>query len=154
MIDEDGEQVGVVVTEEAIQRAQDAGLDLVEIAANADPPVCKIMDYGKFLYQQSKKEKAAKAKQHTVTVKGVRLTPKISVHDLETKAAQGREFLEEGHKVKVFVLFRGRMITHKEFGLEAIETFIKILADVSTVEQAPKMEGPRNMSALLTPKKK
>lgn len=130
------------------------GLDLVEIAPNADPPVCKIMDYGKFLYQQSKKDKAAKAKQHTVTVKGVRLTPKISIHDLETKASQGREFLDEGHKVKVFVLFRGRMITHKEFGQEAIEKFIEILSDIATVEQPPKMEGPRNMSALLTPKKK
>ena len=153
LIAADGSQAGVVDTLAAIEMAQHEGLDLVEIAPNADPPVCKIMDYGKFLYQQSKKDKAAKVKQHTITVKGVRLTPKISVHDLETKAAQAREFLEDGHKVKAFVVFRGRMITHKEFGQDALEKFLVILKDIVLIEQEPKMDGPRSMSALLAPKK-
>jgi translation initiation factor IF-3 len=149
----DGSQAGIVDTQAACEMAQQEGLDLVEIAPNAEPPVCKIMDYGKFLYQQSKKDKAAKVKQHTITVKGVRLTPKISGHDLETKAAQARDFLEDGHKVKAFVIFRGRMITHKEFGQEALEKFLVILKDIILVEQEPKMDGPRSMSALLAPKK-
>lgn len=149
----DGSQAGIVDTQAAVEMAQHEGLDLVEIAPNADPPVCKIMDYGKFLYQQSKKDKAAKVKMHTITVKGVRLTPKISGHDLETKAAQAREFLEDGHKVKAFVIFRGRMITHKEFGQEALEKFLEILKEIILVEQEPKMDGPRSMSALLAPKK-
>jgi translation initiation factor IF-3 len=153
LIASDGSQAGIVDTQVACEMALQEGLDLVEIAPNADPPVCKIMDYGKFLYQQSKKDKAAKVKQHTITVKGVRLTPKISGHDLETKAAQGREFLEDGHKVKAFVVFRGRMITHKEFGQEALEKFLEILKDIVLVEQEPKMDGPRSMSALLAPKK-
>ncbi len=153
LIAADGSQAGVVDTQVAREMALQDGLDLVEIAPNADPPVCKIMDYGKFLYQQSKKDKAAKVKQHTITVKGVRLTPKISGHDLETKAAQGREFLDDGHKVKAFVVFRGRMITHKEFGQDTLDKFIEILKDVALVEQEPKMDGPRSMSALLSPKK-
>ncbi|MFA7330122.1 MAG: translation initiation factor IF-3 [Candidatus Delongbacteria bacterium] len=153
LIAADGSQAGVVDTQVAREMALQDGLDLVEIAPNADPPVCKIMDYGKFLYQQSKKDKAAKVKQHTITVKGVRLTPKISGHDLETKAAQGREFLDDGHKVKAFVVFRGRMITHKEFGQDTLDKFIEILKDIALVEQEPKMDGPRSMSALLSPKK-
>jgi len=153
LIAADGSQAGVVDTLVARDMALQEGLDLVEIAPNADPPVCKIMDYGKFLYQQSKKDKATKVKQHTITVKGVRLTPKISGHDLETKASQGREFLEAGHKVKAFVVFRGRMITHKEFGQVTLEKFVEILKDVALVEQEPKMDGPRSMSALLAPKK-
>jgi len=153
LIASDGSQAGVVDTPVAIEMAQQEGLDLVEIAPNADPPVCKIMDYGKFLYQQSKKDKAAKVKMHTITVKGVRLTPKISGHDLETKAAQAREFLEDGHKVKAFVLFRGRMITHKEFGQDTLDKFIEILKEIIQVEQEPKMDGPRSMSALLAPRK-
>jgi translation initiation factor IF-3 len=153
LIAADGSQAGVVETLAAREMALQDGLDLVEIAPNADPPVCKIMDYGKFLYQQSKKDKAAKVKQHTITVKGVRLTPKISGHDLETKAAQGREFLDDGHKVKAFVVFRGRMITHKEFGQDTLDKFVEILKDVALVEQEPKMDGPRSMSTLLSPKK-
>ncbi|MDP2361255.1 MAG: translation initiation factor IF-3 [bacterium] len=153
LIAADGSQAGIVDTLAAVEMAQHEGLDLVEIAPNADPPVCKIMDYGKFLYQQSKKDKAAKVKQHTITVKGVRLTPKISQHDLETKAAQARDFLEDGHKVKAFVIFRGRMITHKEFGQEALDKFLEILKEIILIEQEPKMDGPRSMSALLAPKK-
>jgi translation initiation factor IF-3 len=153
LILDDGEQAGVVSREDALSAAEEAGLDLVEIAPNADPPVCKVMDYGKFLYQQSKKDRAAKARQHTITVKGIRLTPKISGHDLETKADQAREFLEEGHKVKVFVIFRGRMITHKELGQGILEKFVAFLGEEATVEQAAKMDGPRNMTVLLAPKK-
>jgi translation initiation factor IF-3 len=140
--------------DEALQLASDMGVDLVEVAANADPPVCKLMDYGKFLYEQSKKVKAAKAKQHTVTVKGVRLSPKIGPHDLKTKADQAISFVEEGHKVKVFVIFRGRMITHKELGYGILESFIELIKESALVEQAPRMDSPRNMSMLLAPKKK
>jgi translation initiation factor IF-3 len=132
--------------------AVEAGADLVEIAPTAKPPVCKIMDYGKFLYQQAKKDKAAKSKQHTITVKGVRLSPKISTHDLETKAGQARGFIEEGNKVKAYVIFRGRMITHKELGAGILERFMALLDEITTVEQEPKMEG-RNMTILLSPKK-
>jgi len=152
LIGAEGEPAGVVSREEALEAAQEAGLDLVEIAPNADPPVCKVMDYGKFLYQQSKKDRAAKAKQHTITVKGIRLSPKISVHDLETKAGQAVEFLDDGHKVKVFVIFRGRMITHKELGQGILDKFVEFVADDATVEQAAKMDG-RQMTVLLAPKK-
>jgi len=154
LIDHDGEQRGVVETSVAIQMAIDAGADLVEVAPNAEPPVCKIMDYGKFLYQQSKREKAAKARQHTITVKSIRMTPMINGHDLETKVEHTREFLGEGNKVKVFVMFRGRMITHKELGFATLEKVIELLGDTATVEQAPIMEGPRNLSMLLSPGKK
>lgn len=153
LIGAEGEPVGVVTHGEALEMAEEAGQDLVEIAPNAEPPVCKIMDYGKFLYQQSKKDRAAKARQHTITVKGIRLSPKISAHDLETKAAQAKEFLEEGHKVKVFVIFRGRMITHKELGQGILERFIVFLGEDAVLEQAAKMDGPRNMTVLLAPKK-
>ncbi len=154
LIDEEGEQRGVVSLQEALVLAEEAGQDLVEISPNADPPVCKILDYGKFLYEQAKKEKVAKAKQHTVTVKGVRLSPKIGPNDLKTKAARAQEFLEEGNKVKVFVIFRGRMITHKELGSGILEQFIELVKDVANVEQAPRMDGPRNMTLLLAPKKR
>jgi translation initiation factor IF-3 len=150
----DEEFQGVYTFADAYQMAMDAGVDLVEVAPNADPPVCKLMDYGKFLYEQAKKEKAAKAKQHTVTVKGVRLSPKISAHDLKTKAVQAMEFVKEGNKVKVFVIFRGRMITHKELGHGILVDFIELIKEVATVEQAPRMDSPRNMSMLLAPKKK
>jgi len=153
LIGADGEQQGVVDIEQALENAREAGADLVEIAPNADPPVCKVMDYGKYLYQQAKKEKAAKAKHHTVTVKGIRMTPKISGHDLATKAGQARGFIEEGHKVKAFVIFRGRMITHKELGLKILVKFVELLEEAATVEQEPKMDGPRNMSVLLSPRK-
>jgi translation initiation factor IF-3 len=149
----DGEQEGVVQIDRALEMAAEVGADLVEIASTATPPVCKIMDYGKFLYQQAKKDKEAKSKQHTITVKGIRLTPKISGHDLETKAGHARGFIKDGNKVKVFVIFRGRMITHKELGVGILERFMELLADVTSVEQTPKMEGPRNMTILLAPKR-
>ncbi len=154
LIDHEGEQRGVVETATAVEMAREAGADLVEVAPNADPPVCKIMDYGKFLYQQAKREKAAKAKQHTITVKGIRLSPMINGHDMDTKVNHAREFIGEGNKVKVTVLFRGRMITHKELGFEMLQKFIESLGDEVTVEQAPTMEGPRNLTMLLSPSKK
>ena len=138
----------------ALQMAIDAGADLVEVAPNAEPPVCKIMDYGKFLYQASKKEKAAKARQHTITVKSIRMTPMINAHDLETKVQHTREFLAEGNKVKIFVMFRGRMITHKDLGFATLAKVIELIGDAAVVEQQPLMEGPRNLSILLSPGKK
>ncbi|MCA9783755.1 MAG: translation initiation factor IF-3 [Calditrichaeota bacterium] len=154
LIDQDGEQRGVVETSVALQMAIDAGADLVEVAPNAEPPVCKIMDYGKFLYQASKKEKAAKARQHTITVKSIRMTPMINAHDLETKVQHTREFLAEGNKVKIFVMFRGRMITHKDLGFATLAKVIELIGDAAVVEQQPLMEGPRNLSILLSPGKK
>lgn len=132
--------------------AEEEGLDLVEIAPQATPPVCRLMDYGKFRYEQSKKEKDARRKQHTVQVKGIRLTPNIDDHDFNYKLEAARKFVLEGAKVKVSVLFRGRLITHKEFGFEILKRFAEGLEEEAKVESAPKMEGVRNMVMILTKK--
>ncbi len=132
--------------------AEEEGLDLVEIAPQATPPVCRLMDYGKFRYEQSKKEKDARRKQHTVQVKGIRLTPNIDDHDFNYKLEAARKFVIEGAKVKVSVLFRGRLITHKEFGFEILKRFAEGLEEEAKIESAPKMEGVRNMVMILTKK--
>jgi len=132
--------------------AEEEGLDLVEIAPQATPPVCRLMDYGKFRYEQSKKEKDARRKQHTVQVKGIRLTPNIDDHDFNYKLEAARKFVIDGAKVKVSVLFRGRLITHKEFGFEILKRFAEGLEEEAKVESAPKMEGVRNMVMILTKK--
>ena len=152
LIDEKGEQVGVVPTHEAIARAQAAGLDLVEVAAEAKPPVCKIQDFSKFLFEIQKKERAAKSNAHKTDVKEVRLRPGTDDGDLEVKAKHAREFLAEGHKVSLQLRFRGREMSHKELGVEMIRKFAGMLADVAKMEQEPRQEG-RGMNALLSPSK-
>jgi len=151
LIDEDGSQAGVVDIREAQALANERELDLVEIAPMAKPPVCRIMDFGKYRYEMSKRDRSSK-KQSASQLKGVRLSPKISDHDFQFKAEAARKFLLQGHKVKITVLFRGRQITHKEFGVAVLEKFTEALDDVAKIEAAPKMEGHRNMVLILTKK--
>jgi translation initiation factor IF-3 len=153
LIDEKGEQVGVVTVEDARGRAVTAGYDLVEVAAEAKPPVCRIMDYGKFLFELQKRERQTKAKAHKVDTKEVRLRPGTGGGDLEIKAKHAREFLAEGHKVAIMLQFRGREMSHKELGIEMIKKFTAMLDDVAKMEQEPRIEG-RRMNALLAPYKK
>jgi len=138
---DDGEQLGIIPLEEALRIAQDAGLDLVEVAPTANPPVCRIMDFGKFKYEQSKKDKSNKKKQATISVKEIRLRPKIEEHDYEFKAKHARKFIEAGNKVKVTVMFRGREMAHKEFGKRILDRMIEDLSDVAKVASPPAMEG-------------
>lgn len=132
--------------------AEEAGLDLVEVAPNADPPVCRIMDYGKFKYQLSKKAHDAKKKQTVVTVKEVKVSPKTEEHDIQFKLRHMRRFLESGDKVKVTMLFRGREITHTEIGREILDRIVKEVEDIGIVEQDPKLEG-RHMVMVIAPQK-
>lgn len=150
MIGHDGEQLGVVSLREALNAARERNLDLVEVAPQADPPVCKILDYGKFHYLQVKKQREAKRAQKVTEVKELRLRPKTDEHDAEVKSKQARRFLLAGMKVKVRVRFRGREITHPEIGREVLEEFATDLADVAVVEQRPDMEG-RAMLMVLAP---
>lgn len=152
LIDEDGTQLGVVQTREALDIARDKGLDLVEVQPNAVPPVCRLMDYGRFRYEESRKERESRRKSKGAVLKEVRIYPKIGDHDLHTKARQAQKFLEEGDKVKVAVLFRGREMLHQEIGRELLKQVVEQLQPVSTVDQDARMEG-RTMSVLLSPKK-
>ncbi|MCH8020783.1 translation initiation factor IF-3 [candidate division KSB1 bacterium] len=149
VIDADGEQVGVIDTSEAIEMARNKGLDLVEISPDASPPVCKIMDYGKYKYQQSKKEKDTKKKQHVIHVKEIRLRPKIEAHDFNFKVSHARKFIEKGNKVKATVLFRGREMAHKEFAKTLLERMANELEDIAKIEREAVMEG-RMMIMFLT----
>ncbi|UCF66018.1 MAG: translation initiation factor IF-3 [bacterium] len=151
LIAPDGEQIGVVSTSEALQKAENYGLDLVEVSPNAKPPVCRIMDYGKYKYEQSKKEKISKKKQHTIVVKELRLRPRTDDHDLETKLRHARKFLEQKNKVKITIFFRGREMAYRDFGTELMEKVIHLLEDIAKVESEPKMEG-RRMIMVLTAK--
>jgi len=151
LIGEDGVQIGVVSLEEALRQAQEASLDLVEVAPQANPPVCKIMDYGKYKYEQEKKQKEAKKKQRHFQLKSIRLTPKIEKHDLQTKVSKMRDFLEKGFKVKVMMWFRGREMAHVDIGKGIMEKIIEMLEDVASPERKPKMEG-RNCVMVLMPK--
>ncbi len=141
MIGVDGEQFGILSTDEALSRAAAANYDLVEIAPNAEPPVCRIMDYGKFKYEQSKKEKISRKRQTIIHVKEIRFRPKIENHDYEFKVKHARKFLEDGDKVKASVIFRGREMVHQEFGREVLRNMIEDLQDIAKVEHEPKMEG-------------
>lgn len=152
LIDENGNQVGVVATGEALKRAIEATLDLVEVSGNASPPVCRIMDYGKFKYEKAKKQKEAKKKQHVVHLKEIKLHPKTDDHDFEFKMKHARDFLVRGDRVKVTVVFRGREITHQEFGREILDRFEKDVADIAQAELSCKMEG-RNMISMYVPDK-
>ena len=151
LIDVDGSQLGVVPLRKALEIANDRKLDLVNVAPNAKPPVCKVLDYGKYKYEVTKKEKEAKKNQKVINVKEIRLTPNIETHDLNTKANRAIEFLKNGDKVKVSVRFRGREMGHTEIGNEVLSDFVKVVGDVATVERAAKLEG-RNMIMFLTPK--
>jgi translation initiation factor IF-3 len=150
VIDEDGEQLGILEVHAARQIAEERGLDLVEVAPTARPPVCKIMDYGKYKYEQAKREKEAKKKQHQTLVKEMKFRPKIDDHDYDFKVSHVREFLEKGDKTKLTIMFRGREMMHQEFGLAILQRVKEDLADISSVEQEPKTEG-RNMTMVLAP---
>lgn len=152
IIDEDGAQLGIMSSKDAMALAVQKNLDLVKISPNANPPVCKIMDFGKFKYEMAKKEKESKKKQKIVTIKEVRLRPSIEEHDLSTKAKMAYKFLEGGDKVKVSVRFRGRELGHKEIGVEVIKSFIELVKDVGTPDRAPRLEG-NTMIVMLDPKK-
>ena len=152
MIGSNGAQLGIMAPDKALVMAQQEGLDLVEISPTATPPVVKIMDYGKFKYDVARKERVARKKQQATVLKGIRLSPSTDEHDLMTKVRMARKFLEEGAKVKASIMFRGRMITHQEFGTRMLERMATELADVAKVESPPKMEGPRQMTMMLIKK--
>src|SRR5262249_776021 len=153
LIDEEGVQMGIVPLREALTIAEQRGLDLMEVAPNAVPPVCRIVDYGKFRYEQTKKDREARKNQKQAELKEVRLKPKTDEHDLEVKAKQARKFLLSGDKVKFTVRFRGREIFHPDIGREMLEQMAEDLRDVATIEQRPLMEG-RALSLLLAPSAK
>jgi len=152
VVGDDGEQFGVMDTREAIRTARDKGMDLVEVAPNADPPVCKIIDFGKFQYEQKKKANEAKKKQVVITVKEVKFRPGTDDHDYGYRMKHAREWLTEGDKVKATIWFRGREMTHRELGARILERLEKDLADISEVEMRPRMEG-NQMFIILGPKR-
>jgi translation initiation factor IF-3 len=153
LVDEANNQVGIVSKEEAMGKAQEAGLDLVEVAPNSEPPVCRIMDYGKWLYQQKRRVREAHKKTvHPVaTLKEIRLRPETDKHDLEIKVGHAREFLQKGHRVQLSLLFRGRQMLHKELGYEMLNQIMGTLEDLAKVER-PSMLTGRRMTLLLVPK--
>ncbi|MBC7076215.1 MAG: translation initiation factor IF-3 [Syntrophomonadaceae bacterium] len=151
LISETGEQLGIVPIKKALEISVEKNLDLVEVAPSAKPPVCRLMDYGKFKFEQSKKEKEARKKQKIVSVKEVKMRPNIEEHDFKVKAKNARRFLTSGDKVKLTIMFRGRQITHPELGERLALKLAEELSDISTVEKAPKVEG-RNMVAVFVPK--
>lgn len=151
LIGRDGDQIGVVALEDALRTAEEAELDLVLVSPNAKPPVARVMDYGKYRYEQQKKEKEARKNQKVVNTKEIRLSPTIDDHDFNTKLRQGRKFLESGDKVRVSIRFRGRAITHKDIGREVLERFAEETKDIADVESQAKMEG-RSMFVMLAPK--
>ena len=152
LIDEDGAQLGVVPIDEALQIARKADTDLVEVAPNAQPPVCRLMDFGKFLYERSKREREARRSQKQTEVKEIRLLPKTGEHDIAYKIRDARRFLQKGAKVKVRIRFRGREITHPEVARDLLERIADDLSDVAIVEKAGEMEG-RTMLMILAPSK-
>jgi translation initiation factor IF-3 len=151
MIDPDGNQLGVIPIDQALAAAADFGLDLVEVSPNANPPVCKVMDYGRYKYEQTKKQQEAKKKQATFQVKEIKLRPKTEEHDLQTKIGHIKKFLDKKDKVKVTVMFRGREIALSNRGRELLQQIVERLEDVAIVEQTPKFEG-RTMIMILSPK--
>ena len=149
----DGSQVGIMLTRDAIARAYAEGLELVEISPNADPPVCKIMDYGKFLYQKDKQQQAARKKQKQIQIKEMKFRPGTEEADYNTKMRQIREFLEEGDKVKINLRYKGREMAHQEIGMQMVDRIKTDLIELAVVEQHPRMEG-RQAVMVLAPKKK
>ena len=153
MIDESNQQVGIIGKDEALDRAREAGLDLVQVAPQSDPPVCRIMDYGKYLYQQKRKLREAhkKSHRHVATLKEIRLRPETDKHDLDIKVNHARQFLEKGHKVQFTVFFRGRQMLHKDKGYEVLDHITQLLEDLAKVERPSRMAG-RRMTLLIVPK--
>ncbi len=152
VVGEDGEQLGIMSSRDAMKMAEEAGLDLVKIAPTAKPPVCKIVDYGKYRYELARKEKEARKKQRTIEVKEIRLSPNIDTNDLNTKINAARKFLSKGDRVKITLRFRGREMAHMANSKHILDDFAQALADISTVEKAPKVEG-RAMTMFLTEKR-
>ena len=152
LVSESGEQLGIMSSREALKLAREADLDLVKIAPNAKPPVCKIIDYGKYRYELARKEKEAKKKQKTMQVKEVRLSPNIDTNDLNTKANQARKFISKGDKVKVTLRFRGREMAHVNYSKQILDSFYERLEDIAVVDKNPKMEG-RSMVMFLSQKR-
>ena len=152
MIGSKGEQLGIMSAKEAMFKAQDAGLDLVKVAPMAKPPVCKIIDYGKYKYELARKEKEARKKQKTIDIKEVRLSPNIEANDIKTKATAARKFITKGDKVKVTLRFRGREIAHMQSSKHVLEDFAELLSDIAVVEKGLKVEG-RSMTMFLTEKR-
>ena len=151
LIDEEGNQLGIVPTPEALRMAKDKGLDLVEVSPNANPPVCKILDYGKYRFEQEKKLRDAKKNQKVLKLKEIRMQPKIGSGDLDTKAKHIQEFLDEGDKVKVTIRFRGRELAHTELGYEVLNEVLKRLTSAYNIEKPAEMDG-RNMSMTISAK--
>lgn len=152
LIGEDGEQLGIMSSKEAMRLAEEAGLDLVKIAPTAKPPVCKIVDYGKYKYEQVRKEKEAKKKQKVIEIKEIRLSPNIDTNDLNTKVNAARKFLTKGDKVKITLRFRGREMAHMNSSKHILDDFAESLSDIAVVDKAPKVEG-RSMTMFLTEKR-
>lgn len=150
LIDQNGENLGIIPIKEALQTAEDADLDLVEVAPNADPPVCRVMDMGKYLFEQAKKERQARKSQTKIEIKEIRLRPKTNEHHRNFKVRDARRWLENGKKVKVTIRFRGREVTYPEIALEDLREIAEELNDISKVETAPSMEG-RSMTLVLAP---
>ena len=151
LISDAGEQLGIVSGEEALRTAEEQGLDLVKISPQATPPVCKLMNYGKYKFEQSKREKEARKNQHVVEIKEIRMSPGIDVGDFNTKLKNAQKFLSDGNRVKVSVRFRGREMAHTEIGRDLLNKFAELCTEVSTLDKAAKLEG-RNMSIFLSPK--
>ena len=151
MVSPDGEQLGIQPIREALRIAAEQNLDLVEVAPTAKPPVCRIMDYGRFKYEQAKKEKEARKKQKQVNIKEVKMRPRIEEHDFEVKAKNAERFLQDGDKVKATIMFRGREIVHQELGREVLDRLAAFLEGLAVVEKPARVEG-RNMTMILTPK--
>lgn len=150
VIGSDGEQLGIMSSDHALKLAYDKGLDLVAVSAEANPPVCKIMDYGKYRFERDKREKEAKKKQQTVELKEIQLSPRIDTHDFETKAKQAVKFLSAGNKVRVVMRFKGREMSHMAIGREIITRFQQYCSEVGTVDKAPAVDG-RIMSMVISP---
>ncbi len=153
VIGDEGDQLGILSRNDAIAMAKEAGMDLVEVASNVEPPVCRVMDYGKFKYEQQKKKQEAKKRQTVVQIKEIKVRPKTDDHDYETKVRHIRRFLEAGDRCKVTVFFRGREIVHKDRGLSILERVVQDTADIAKVDQEPRAEG-RTLQMLLIPKPK
>ena len=152
VIGSDGENLGILNLNDAINRAKDLGLDLIEIAPNAKPPVCKIMDYGKYKYEQQKKEAEARKKQKTIDVKEIKFRPNTDIHDYEVKMRSVTKFLDHGDKVKITMRFRGREMAHQELGKDLLERVAEDTADIGKIDSIPKMEG-RQMTMMISPLK-
>ena len=149
VIGADGSQLGILATRDALRQAEEAQLDLVEVSPNATPPVCRIMDFGKYQYEKSKKAKEGKKKQHQIVVKEIRMRPKTDDHDLETKLKQARKFVDQKNKVKFYVQFRGREMAYQDMGRKMLQKVIDALEDIADVEAPIKMEG-RRMTLMMT----